>query len=150
MILSWRRKRQSTPVFFPGEFHGQRSLAGYSLWGCKESDMTERLTHTLVHFRGVSKSFTISSAPSFSRETTLNWVGPAPRPAEIHPGRDVRWGRVAPPAGPALSGGRCLPSASLPWFWAAALPRVWTQSSNPRVPLAQWRWAGFSKVGAKY
>ena len=29
----------------PGEFHGERSLAGYSLWGCKESDTTERLTH---------------------------------------------------------------------------------------------------------
>ena len=28
------------------EFHGQRSLVGYSLWGCKESDMTERLTLT--------------------------------------------------------------------------------------------------------
>ena len=32
-----------TPVFSPGEFHGQRSLAGYSLWGHKKSDMTERL-----------------------------------------------------------------------------------------------------------
>ena len=31
----------STPVFLPGESHGQRSLAGYSPWGCKESDMTE-------------------------------------------------------------------------------------------------------------
>ena len=37
----WRRKWQSTPVFLPGEFNGQRSLAGYSLWGHKESDMTE-------------------------------------------------------------------------------------------------------------
>ena len=37
---------QSTPVFLPGEFHGQRSLAGYCLWGYKESDMTEWLTHT--------------------------------------------------------------------------------------------------------
>ena len=27
----------------PGEFHGQRSLVGYSPWGCKESDMTEQL-----------------------------------------------------------------------------------------------------------
>ena len=36
---------QSTPVFLPGEFHGQRSLAGYSTWGRKESDMTEQLTH---------------------------------------------------------------------------------------------------------
>ena len=32
---------QPTPEFLPGEFHGQRSLAGYSLWCCKELDMTE-------------------------------------------------------------------------------------------------------------
>ena len=32
-----------SPVFLPGEFHGQRSLVGYHPWGCKESDMTERL-----------------------------------------------------------------------------------------------------------
>ena len=38
-----RRKWQPTPVFFPGEFHGQRSLVGYSPWGRKESDTTERL-----------------------------------------------------------------------------------------------------------
>ena len=37
------------PVFLPGEFHGQRSLAGYCPWGCKESDMTEQLTHTHTH-----------------------------------------------------------------------------------------------------
>ena len=34
-----------TPVFLPGKFHGQRSLAGYSPWGHKESDMTECLTY---------------------------------------------------------------------------------------------------------
>ena len=33
-----------TPVFWPGEFHGQRSLAGYSPWGQKELDMTEKLS----------------------------------------------------------------------------------------------------------
>ena len=33
-----------TPVFWPGEFLGQRSLAGYSPWGHKESDTTERLS----------------------------------------------------------------------------------------------------------
>ena len=32
------------PVFLPGEFHGQRSLLGYSLWGHKELNTTERLT----------------------------------------------------------------------------------------------------------
>ena len=39
-----RRKWQPAPVFLPGKFHGQRSLVGYSPWGCKESDMTERLS----------------------------------------------------------------------------------------------------------
>ena len=33
-----------TPVFLSGKSHGQRSLAGYSPWGCTESDMTEQLT----------------------------------------------------------------------------------------------------------
>ena len=46
-MYSWegplRRKWQPTPVFLPRESHGQRSLAGYSPWGCKKSDMTERL-----------------------------------------------------------------------------------------------------------
>ena len=39
--IPWRRKWQPTPVFLPGKSHGQRSLAGYSSWGHKESDMTE-------------------------------------------------------------------------------------------------------------
>ena len=38
----WRKQWQPTPVFLPGESHGQRSLAGYSPWGCTESDTTER------------------------------------------------------------------------------------------------------------
>ena len=44
-----RGEWQPSTVFLPGEFHGQRSLAGYSPWGCKELDMTERLsTHTVI------------------------------------------------------------------------------------------------------
>ena len=39
-VYSWRRKRQPTPVFLPGEFHAQSSLEGYSPWGRKKSDMT--------------------------------------------------------------------------------------------------------------
>ena len=35
---------QEIPVFWPGEFHGQRSLAGYIPWGHKESGMTEQLS----------------------------------------------------------------------------------------------------------
>ena len=41
--ILWRREWLPTPIFLPGEFHGQRSLVGYSPWGCKELDMTERL-----------------------------------------------------------------------------------------------------------
>ena len=33
--IPWRRKWQPTPVFWPGESHGQTSLAGYSPWGRK-------------------------------------------------------------------------------------------------------------------
>ena len=45
-FLHWRRKWQPTPVFLPGKFHGQWSLAGNSLWGPK-SPTTEQLnTHT--------------------------------------------------------------------------------------------------------
>ena len=39
--IFWRREWQSTPVFLPGEYNGQRSLEGYSLWGRNESDRTE-------------------------------------------------------------------------------------------------------------
>ena len=49
--ILWRKEQQSTPVFLPGESHGQRSLAGYSPWGHKEADMTELLnTNTLSTF----------------------------------------------------------------------------------------------------
>ena len=39
--IPWRRKWQPTPVFLPGESHGQRSLAGYSPWGHTELDRIE-------------------------------------------------------------------------------------------------------------
>ena len=39
--ISWRREWLPSPVFWPGEFHGQRSLAGYVPWGHEELDMTE-------------------------------------------------------------------------------------------------------------
>ena len=54
----WRREWQPTPVLWPGESHGQRSLAGYSPWGHKESDRTEMTRHHMT-------------------ENKLNsWVGP--------------------------------------------------------------------------
>ena len=39
--LGWRRAWPFTPIFVPGESHGQRRVAGYSSQGCKESDAAE-------------------------------------------------------------------------------------------------------------
>ena len=44
--IPWRREWLPTPVFWPGEFQGQRSLIDYSPWDRKESDTTERLSTT--------------------------------------------------------------------------------------------------------
>ena len=50
--IPWRKEWLPAPVL-PGKSHGQRSLAGYSLWGCKESDVTEQLT---LHFGYIPRS----------------------------------------------------------------------------------------------
>ena len=39
--ILWRRAWQPTPVFLPGEAHGQRSLVSYSPWDCRELDTTK-------------------------------------------------------------------------------------------------------------
>ena len=41
-----QKRTTSHSCILPGEFHGQRNLAGYNLWGCNELDTTERLTYT--------------------------------------------------------------------------------------------------------
>ena len=46
--ISWSGKWQPTPVFLPEESHGQRSLAGYSPRGHKESDMTEHTHYAML------------------------------------------------------------------------------------------------------
>ena len=57
----WRREWQLTPVFLPGESHGQRSLAGYSPWSSTESDTTEQLTlRFVIAFHPRNKHFLIS------------------------------------------------------------------------------------------
>ena len=47
--MPWRKEWLPTPVFLPGEFHKQTSLEGYSPWGCKEVDMTEKPALLLSH-----------------------------------------------------------------------------------------------------
>ena len=48
--IPWRQVWQPTPVFIPGESHGQRSLAGNSLQGCTESDTTEATQHARLMY----------------------------------------------------------------------------------------------------
>jgi len=59
---SWRREQLPTPVFWPGEFHGQRSLAGYSPWGHKALDTTAAFTITVI-----------LTSPKLSLETDGIW-----------------------------------------------------------------------------
>ena len=46
--VPWGRKWLPTPVFFPGKFHGHKSLVGYSPWGHKELDMAEWWSRTFI------------------------------------------------------------------------------------------------------
>ena len=66
----WRRKWQPTPVFMPEESHGQRSLIGYSPWGHKESDMTERL-----HFHLTPLQVGATHLPKVAGQTALENQG---------------------------------------------------------------------------
>ena len=61
--IPWRSTWQPVQVFLPGKSHGQRSLVGYSLWGCKESDMTEWLNKTQINTFNLSQ---VPQDPSFS------------------------------------------------------------------------------------
>jgi len=50
--ILWNSKWQPAPVFSPEKFQGQRSLGGYSLWGCKKLNTTEKLSthaHAYTH-----------------------------------------------------------------------------------------------------
>ena len=70
--IPWRRKWQPIPVFLPGKFDGQRSLAGYSPQGHKKSNTTAKLNthmHTHTHTRAILADVFIFS--SFSRSIPL-------------------------------------------------------------------------------
>ena len=70
--ILWRRQWQPTPVLLPGKSHGRRSLAGCSPWGCKESDMTERLKNNMM---GTSAAFKVESWCRWQRGV-LGWPVP--------------------------------------------------------------------------
>ena len=66
-----------TPVFLPGEFHGQRSLPGYSPLGHKESDTTEwlSLTHTINYASGIQNAFKLEKKKRKRQSiaTSVSW-----------------------------------------------------------------------------
>ena len=106
--LGRRRAWQRTPLFLPGEPHGQRSLAGYSPWGRKETDTTERLhTHIRALQWGVFKASVLAESKSF--------VGRAP--------------------GCAFSKGQLWISLKMlyPACWVSSLPHASTAMQNLRV-----------------
>ena len=70
--IPWSRKWQPTLVFLPGKFHGQRSLAGYSAWGCKDSDMTEHI-HTHTQNENTATIFTEKNPRSLSLHCTRGY-----------------------------------------------------------------------------
>ena len=66
--ISWSRKWQPTPIFLPGQSHGQRSSTGYSPWDHKESDTSEHVhvcththTHTHTHTNTANKLISVFS-----------------------------------------------------------------------------------------
>ena len=65
----WRREWQSTPVFLPGKFHGQRSLVGYSPRGRKESDTSEQRSLLLCSIKDLYPGYVKNSYSS----TTVNF-----------------------------------------------------------------------------
>ena len=76
-FMHWRRKWQPTPVFLPGESQGWGSLVGCRLWGRTESDMTERLTLSLLHLQG--RCIKVPNAPGALIQRTLAFLQKPPR-----------------------------------------------------------------------
>ena len=70
--IPWRRKWQPALVLLPGKYHWWRSLVGYSLWGHKEKDMTERLH---FHFLWDPRDYsTPGSSVHGILQVILEWV----------------------------------------------------------------------------
>ena len=108
--------------------HGQRSLARYSLWGCRESDATERLSskQPRTQERGASRPFVVSRAQPGPDSTR-----------QVAPGSPGRWGGCGKPLGSWLS---------VQWQWSphqgvlAPLDTSWVTTSASRDPERSLCW----------
>ena len=121
--IPWRRKWKPAPVILPTECHGQRSLVGYSPWGCKESDTTEGLnTHTAHTWRkgvGLQRLVFFKCTVLFAR-----WLGIPIKPAEW---KKHTWGYLS--VSLSLKNSTCMNPLVVQWLGLQALlPRAWVQS----------------------
>ena len=71
--VPWKRAWQPTPVFLPGESHGQVSLVGYSPYSHKESSTTEVIYHTrmLLSLVGFLDGSAVKNLPANARDAGL-------------------------------------------------------------------------------
>ena len=125
----------------PGESQGQRSLVGYSPWGCKEVDTTEQLTHTHIHTH--THTHDLSSQPGVeptpsALEGEVLTTGPPGKSQDwlshIRGRRDTRreWGPVQgkvkwglterrQPSSSPMENSHQKPSLPTPWSWTSSL-----------------------------
>ena len=136
--IPWRRKWQPTPVFLPGEFHGQRSLVGYSSRGCKESNITEWLnmrmhacahTHTHTHIvrrPGAASLWGFTRRSVHSLLFQSHWAASCGDLYLVSP-----WSSNHLPATP----GQSYPQASGNGDWQGGAPLTFTNPSQA------WNWS---------
>ena len=114
----WDRKQQPTPVFLPGKFCGQRSLAGYNPWGHRGSDTTERThpcSHTHTHTawlnqkqKGpggpVAQQGGKLTSPAWDRRSggilCAPWIFWGVQPQQWLPSHPLEWVSLSPPLSP--------------------------------------------------
>ena len=99
--ISWRKKWQHTPVFLPGESHGQKTLAGYGPCGGKELDTTERLTHTVLVIldQVCQNTYAFTLWPELANRST-EWPTPlhsGPAPIMVHVDPWFLWWQLLQP-----------------------------------------------------
>ena len=124
--IPWRRKCQPNLVYLPGKSYGQRSLAGYSAWGHKESDGTEWLNNKLLN--KLSPLVFGSSSPVYSSAPADRLLPPR-LPLTLCVGRGAPWSAEPCPA--------ChSPQSSINCMWEEA----WDPGMVKRVSGHFWPW----------
>ena len=89
----WRWEWHPTPVFWPGESHGQRSLVGYSPWRHKEVDTTQQLTLALFTIAAAAAAKSLQSCPTLCDPRDGSAAG-SPFPGILQ-ARTLEWAAIS-------------------------------------------------------